>query len=287
MRAGRCSGLLNLEGIRMKIREALDRLRACHAEAGDYAAIDPAKTCDGIKFGDPDRELTGIAVTCAPTYEVIKQAAALSCNLIICHEPTFYSHADTTDWMEDNPVYQVKARQLSEQGIVVYRDHDALHAHNPDGIYTGVMKELGWEPYRADTGRRPMLYELPPRPVSQLADELKDALGMRTVRLIGCTGGVVSKVAYIGGGNLSLDDTNTKRMMGETEVMIAGELIDWTVMSFVHDAATMGQQKTIIQLGHFNSEALGMKYTAKRLEKLLGGEAPVHWIPTGDPYRYL
>lgn len=271
----------------MKISEALEKLRAYHAVAGDYDHIDPAKTCDGIKFGDPEQELTGIAVTCAPTYEVIKQAAALSCNLLICHEPTFYNHPDATDWMENNPVYQVKTRQLSEQNMVVYRDHDALHAHHPDGIYTGVMKELGWEQYRADEGRRPMLYNLPPMTIPQLADELKDQLGMRTVRIIGCTDGIVSKVAYVGGGNMSIDDANTKMMMDETEVMIAGELIDWTVMSFVHDAATMGQQKTIIQLGHFNSEALGMKYAAKWIGELMGETVPVHWIPTGEPYRYL
>ena len=46
-------------------------------------------------------------------------------------------------------------------------------------------------------------------------------------------------------------------MMGETEVMIAGELIDWTVMSYVRDAAAMGMQKTIIQLGHFNKRGTG------------------------------
>ncbi len=271
----------------MKISEALEKLHAFHAVAGDYDHIDPAKTCDGVKCGDPEQELTGIAVTCAPVYEVVKKAAELGCNLIICHEPSFYNHPDCTDWMEENPVYQEKKRVLAEHGIVICRDHDALHAHTPDGIYTGVMKELGWEPYRADTGRRPMLYHLPQMTVAQLADRLKDILGMRTVRIIGCVDGIISKVAYVGGGNLSFDDSNTKMMMGETEVMIAGELIDWTVMSFVHDAAAMGQQKTIIQLGHFNSEALGMKYAAKWIGELMGETVPVHWIPTGEPYRYL
>lgn len=271
----------------MKISEALEKLRGYHAQAGDYDHIDPAKTCDGVKFGDTEQELTGIAVTCAPVYEVLGQAAEMGCNLIICHEPLFYNHPDDTSWMQDNPVYQVKARKLAEHGIVVYRDHDAIHAHNPDCIYTGVMKELGWEPYRADKGRRPMLYQLPPMTVSQLADTLKDALGLRTVRVIGCTEGVVSRVAYVGGGNLSFDDTNTKMMMGDTEVMIAGELIDWTVMSFVRDAAVMGQQKTIIQLGHFNSEALGMKHAATWIAGIMGASVPVHWIPSGEPYRYL
>ena len=278
---------ITAEGINMKISEALEKLRAYHADAGDYDHINPETTCDGIKFGDPEQELTGIAVTCAPVYDVLKQAEALSCNLIICHEPLFYNHPDDTSWMQDSPVYQVKVRHLSEHDIVVYRDHDAIHAHNPDCIYTGVMKELGWEPYRADEGRRPMLFNLPPMTIHQLADELKDALGMRTVRVIGCTEGIVSKVAYIGGGNLSIDNTNTKMMMGETEVMIAGELIDWTVMSFVHDAAAMGQQKTIIQLGHFNSEALGMKHAAKWIADMMDGSVPVHWIPSGEPYNYL
>ncbi len=265
----------------MTIQQMIDKIIAYHPDLGDR------ETCDAVKCGDPSAELKGIAVSCAPTWQVLCQAVEVGCNLLVCHEPLFYSHLDKTDWLEGDPVYQQKRKLIEENGLVVFRDHDHLHAHNPDGIYTGVMKELGWEVYRADEGRRPMFYRLPEMDVSELAAFLKEKLEMKTVRVIGQTEGKISRVAYIGGGNLSFDDTNTKMMMGETEVMIAGELIDWTVMSYVRDAAAMGKQKTIIQLGHFNSEELGMKYAAVWLKQLAGEEMPVRWIRAGEPYRYL
>ena len=265
----------------MTIQQMIDKIIAYHPDLGER------ETCDTIKCGDPSAPLAGIAVCCAPTYPVLQQAVKAGCNLVVCHEPLFYSHMDNTDWMQEDPVYQKKYQLIKENGLVVFRDHDHMHAHNPDGIYTGVMKQLGWEQYRADTGRRPMFYHLPEMDVSELAAFLKEKLSMQTVRIIGQTSGKVSCVAYIGGGNLSFDDTNTKMMMGETEVMIAGELIDWTVMGYVRDAAEMGLQKTIVQLGHFNSEELGMKQAAVWIAELAGEDIPVSWIAAGEPYRYL
>ncbi len=265
----------------MTINDLIDRILAYHPE------LTAPKTCDGVKFGDPSQPLKGVAVSCAPTYDVIRRAAEAGCNFLLCHEPTFFSHEDTTDWLENDPVYEEKIRFLKEHQMVIFRDHDHLHAHTPDGIYTGVMKELGWEKYRDDTGRRPMLYRLPSMDVSELAAFLKEKLCLQKVRVIGKTSGAISKVAYIGGGNLSFDNTNTQLMMGETEVMIAGELIDWTVMSYVRDAAVMGMQKTIIQLGHFNSEELGMKYAESWVRPFVEPEIPVCWIRAGEPYSYL
>ena len=264
----------------MTIQQVIDRILAYHPP------IDDPKTCDCFKCGDPSQPVRAVAVSCAPTYAVVRQAAALGCNLLVCHEPALYSHFDTTDWLAGDPTYEEKMRVIRESGLAIYRDHDHLHAHDPDGIYYGVMQELGWEPYRADTGRRPMFYRLPETTVGALAAFLKEKLQLNAVRAIGRTEGSISRVAYVGGGNLSFDDTNTKMMMGETEVMIAGELIDWTVMSYVRDAAAMGRQKTILQLGHFNSEELGMKYAARWLPPLIPG-VPVHWIRAGEPYAYL
>ena len=86
----------------MTIQDVIDKILAYHP------AIDNPQTCDGVKCGDPSQPVTAVAVSCAPTYEVVKKAAALGCNLLVCHEPTFYSHADTTGWLEGDPVYQEK-----------------------------------------------------------------------------------------------------------------------------------------------------------------------------------
>lgn len=104
-------------------------------------------TCDGIIVGDPSKECTGVALTRCPTARVIRQAADQGCNLLLCHEPTFFDGWDKTDWLEGDPVYLAKKALLEETGMAVYRNHDHLHSDRPDGIFTGVVKKLGWEKY--------------------------------------------------------------------------------------------------------------------------------------------
>ena len=44
---------------------------------------------DTFKFGGPDTEVTGIATTVFCSYEVLQQASAAGCNMIIPHEETY------------------------------------------------------------------------------------------------------------------------------------------------------------------------------------------------------
>jgi putative NIF3 family GTP cyclohydrolase 1 type 2 len=103
------------------------------------------QTVDTVKSGDPARPVTGIVTTFLATMEVIERAAELGANLIITHEPTFFNHLDETAWLAGDAVYAAKLRLLEDKGIVVWRFHDHWHAHMPDGIFTGVIRALGWE----------------------------------------------------------------------------------------------------------------------------------------------
>lgn len=69
------------------------------------------ETVDTFKAGDPETRVTGIATTMMATYDVLVRSAAAGKNLIITHEPTFYSHLDHTDAFdkEHDPVWAVKS----------------------------------------------------------------------------------------------------------------------------------------------------------------------------------
>ena len=41
--------------------------------------------------------------------------------------------------------YQFKVDFLRKHDMVVFRFHDHWHARRPDGIATGMVRELGWE----------------------------------------------------------------------------------------------------------------------------------------------
>src|ERR1700686_1665228 len=88
-----------------------------------------SETVDTFKAGDPETRVTGIATTMMATYDVLVRSAAAGKNLIITHEPTFYSHLDRTDAFEKerDSVWAEKERFIKEHQLVVWRFHDHWH----------------------------------------------------------------------------------------------------------------------------------------------------------------
>lgn len=178
----------------MKISEIIDKLEAYHGP------LEPERrTCDIVQYGDPDQVCTGIVLSCCPTAEVIRKAAELGCNLIIGHEPLFYDGWDETDWLQDNCVYQAKKQLLDRLGIVVYRDHDHIHNHRPDGIFSGLAKMLGREQYQETENYFPgTAYHLPLTTVRAVAEHVAHTMQIDGIRIIGDPEMPVERVAIVG-----------------------------------------------------------------------------------------
>ena len=73
----------------------------------------------------------------------------------------------------------------------------------------------------------------------------------------------------------------------EADVIIPGEVIDWTVLSYVRDAVDLGRNKAVINIGHFNWEELGMKYMKDWLSELVENKVEVTYVPSGDMYGFV
>src|ERR1700755_152004 len=102
----------------MTVQQVIDSLLA------DIPGAPFPNTVDTIKTGDPSQQVKGIVTTMFPTNEIIGKTISLGANFIIAHEPTFYNHADETNWLSNDPVYQYKRDLLDKHGIVVWRFHD-------------------------------------------------------------------------------------------------------------------------------------------------------------------
>ena len=281
----------------MKISEIIKKLEEYHPPLSER---EREHTCDVYKCGDPDRECTGIAVTCYASYNVVKTAAERGINLIICHEPAFYNHADKTDWLADNSVYAEKKRIIDEYGIVIWRDHDHIHAgpmssgrEYPDMIFRGIMMTLGWEKYVLDDPKKPLLYGIPETTVRELTKELTEKLNLNGARIIGDADAKVSKVflcEHIRGndGPFGSDSDKIARIEKEGfDVIIPLETVDWTILEYVTDSAQQGKGRAVISMGHFNFEEPGMQYMARWLPEIIGGGVKVEYIQSGDIYSYI
>ncbi len=269
----------------MTIAKVIEIMEAHHKN------FEPAQpTCDGVIAGDTSKECTGVALTCCPTAQVIRQAAQQGCNFIICHEPTFFDGWDRTDWLEGDSVYLAKKALLEETGMTVYRNHDHLHSDRPDGIFTGVAKKLGWEAYALSDEYMPgCCFELPPTTVKGVAEQLAWAMHIDGIRVIGEPDMEVKRAAVVFhflGGDM---DRECLRFVREhdVQVIIPGEVVDWTVGEYVQDGLFLGQKLALLNPGHFNWEEPGMEYMAQWLEKDLGGAVPVRFIQSGNQYQWL
>ena len=284
----------------MKISEVVDKILAYHPRLEDYTGGDE------YKCGDPGRECTGIVSALVPTVEVIRKAAALGCNLIVTHEPISYQTPDFPDWKGrfPNQVYEEKQQLLKETGIVVWRDHDHMHAHQPDSIFTGVIRHMGWEPYyQPCDGLFTYKIILPETTVGELAEYLKEKLNMNGLRYMGRASDKISKIALVGHlyPNSFMNDgigedgfyhdysMEVIRLMEEdgVQAIIPGEIIEWTTLSYIRDGIAQGKPLACYNIGHFNWEELGMKYAADWIKDLVGTQLPVHYVPTGDAFSYI
>jgi putative NIF3 family GTP cyclohydrolase 1 type 2 len=248
------------------------------------------KTCDQLIEGNWDNKVTGIVTTFMATVEVIRRAIKLNCNLIITHEPTYFTGADSLDWLKDDEVYRRKKTLIDENRMSIWRFHDHMHIGNTDLIYAGLLKNLGWEGYLETNIPQPHCYQIPQTTVAELVAFLKKKLGMKVIQVVGEPGTRCSRVGIlVGGGSLGLggEEMPAKMMRDEQlDVIVCGEITEWTLSAYVRDAAALGLNKALIIVGHERSEEPGMKELPQRLQSLLKG-IPVNFVDAGEPFTYI
>lgn len=211
-------------------------------------------TVDTLKAGSRDTKVTGVVTTMFATIEVVRKAIDLKANFIIAHEPTFYNHLDDVAWLQQDDVYQYKKALLEKHGIAVWRNHDYIHAHHPDGVNKGVEDMLGWRQWAV---KDQPVYELPaPQPLSGLIAELKKKLGIASLRYVGdlqqrCRKILLLPGAY--GGKAQIEAIGKYK----PDVICCGEIAEWETAEYVRDARAKGDQLSLVVLGHIASEEPG------------------------------
>lgn len=239
-----------------------------------------AQTVDRLIVGSPDQPVTGIVTTMMSTFGLLQQARAAGHNLVITHEPTFYSGQDTTDTLSADPTFQKKSAWLAAQGMVVFRFHDHWHAMQPDGIATGMAQELGWQRFAAPGQLRH--FELPPTTVGALAAQLEKKLGAHALRVVGNLQMPVKRV-WANWGYASGNAVATLARP-DVDVLLAGEAREWELVEYVQDQLAAGLPKALILIGHIPSEQAGMKYCATWLRRFVP-EVPVTFLPSPEPFE--
>jgi len=270
----------------MTIQQIINGILAYHPDIGDR------RTCDVISGADPNVECTGILVSIAPTVEIIRKAIEIGANFVFVHEPTFFSgYDDECEWLEGNAVYEEKLALLRDNGIVVYRDHDHIHSHKPDGIFHYMIRQMGWSDYVVpNTGRKNEI-KLPETTFGELVKHVKEAMGLEHIRYIGNLDAKVSTIGFCGhllpGADSNWSNNKEVSESWKYDVVIPGETVDWTAPLYYHDAAALGHAVGMIIPGHFVQEEAGMRWAPEWLRPIVGDELPITFVSAGDLFQYM
>lgn len=238
------------------------------------------KTVDTYKAGNPDQKVTGIVTTMFATMDVLREAVKQNCNFIIAHEPFFYNHPDETDFLKDDPVYLEKLRYINDHHLVVWRFHDHWHRNNPDGIYVGMVRKLGWARYRK--GDSYQVFEFPETTLKDFAEKLKGKFPQSVIRVIG---NPEMKITGVGLAVGAPGPTLQRQLLNrdDVQVVISGEAREWETPEYALDASQQGRNKAFIMMGHVLSEQAGMDYCAEWLRGFISG-LPIKFVPNKQPY---
>lgn len=234
---------------------------------------------DTFKFGNPDSTVKGVATTVMVTLGMLKRANEAGLNMVISHEVTFWNDRDETKDLLDNPLYKLKTKFMRDNGMIIWRMHDHMHAMQPDFTVVGSLRSVGVKGgENAET--RPGVLTIPETTLGEFASQVKRLTGSRAFRCVGDPNAKVSRILLEPG-------YGTARMIEGVDVVIGGEQQEadgsFDNAEYVADAASLGIPKGLIMLGHVISEQPGMEDLAKWMRTFVEGVS-IEYMPADEPF---
>lgn len=242
----------------------------------------PNQSVDKFIAGKTDMTVKGIGVTIMATLDVIERARAKGLNMVITHEPNFYSQRDNLAQYPDDKVLQYKRDYLEKNNVIVYRLYDQWLGRTPSGYIEGIMRQMGWEKNVDSANSNMFIFE--GKTLLELAREIETKLNIKTLRVLGDPKMPVKR-AVIGYVNTSLEQGVQLISHDDVDTIIIGEANEWDVNEYAIDTYSTGKNKAVIYLGHLNSDVPGMKFCAEWLKGIIK-EVPVEYIDFPEPFWF-
>jgi len=251
----------------LRAREVHEHLRSVGAWV-DWQG----RTCDGFKYGDPDAEVTGIAVGWQSLRSALEEAHAKGCNLFITHEPTFYSHMDDDATAKASEPGQRKVAFLERTGMVVYRCHDVWDIFPELGIVDAWSEFLGLGKPIA-RAKYYNLHRVPSTTVWELAQRIAQSvapLGEQSVQLMGKKWQMVHRLAV---GTGAITQVRSMVELGADVVLTTDDgTWLWRDGAWIADLGL-----PMLRVNHMTAEIPGLRKLADYLRQCFPGVA-VHFV---------
>lgn len=236
---------------------------------------------DRVIYGDPNREVQGIAVCWMPVIEAIDEANRLGANIIIAHEPTFYDHWDLEGDFHEQPAIEMKKKLLERYRITVIRCHDVWDVFPQKGTSFAWGDFLGLtEPIRISTPY--IVYKVKERRAIDFAYEVLErisSLSAKCLRFYGDEKRIISTIG-IGAGCYS-DPFHIYKLGAELAVSVDDITRAWIAGEWCRDTG-----RPLIVVDHGVAEEPGQIALATFLRTKLQGIV-VHYLRQGCSCKHL
>ena len=249
----------------------------------------PEEEVDGIMAGDPDAEISGIAVTWLPNVDVLERAANSGLNFVIAHEPVFYHHPYFYPYGDERhvpaldlpeklatPPGQRKQRLIADNNLVVYRLHDGWDQFPEFGMGYALARTLGWSDVQISPD---YIYAPPEAPLREIAAHIAARLGKSGIRYSGDPDVQVRRISLDWGSPGAIDIVMRARRHG-CDAALTGEVVEWRDLEFARDSGV-----ALITGGHCATETPGMQACCDWLKSRLP-DMRIEYVDTIDPDQF-
>ena len=260
----------------MKVRE----IRKHFIERADW--VDAEKTVDRVIVGDPDLDVDRCLVVWMPSLDALQEASNRGLHLVICHEPTFWTHRDLQP--EDDSVLQEKKKFIIDHGITILRNHDCWDRWPGIGIPFAWAHALGieGEPARQSPSRYLHRYDIPALPLDAFAARVAErcrTLGEPIVQVVGDGSRPVSRIG-IGTGAVCRPEEFIGLGCDCSVVCDDGNRY-WEALQKARE-----MDHPIIRVNHGTSEEPGMVTLTRYIHENIDGLTAEH-LPQGCCFRLV
>lgn len=260
----------------MTARQLNERLRSLVED------LDLEATVDRVVAGDPNRDVTGVAVCWMPYRAALQEAHSQGANVVVAHEPTFYDHFE----LQNAPGHprleeakEQKARLIDELGLTVIRCHDVWDAMPQIGVPFEWGRFLGLgEMIRSK--RYLNLYLVEQKPAIEWAAAIAKRTAQAGQGTVEFYGDPERAVGSIGVGTGCYSEALEMYEYGADLAVTVDDIArSWIVGEYCNDVGN-----PLVVVNHGVSEACAMDALAATIREL-APEIPVRVLPQGASYR--
>lgn len=253
-----------------------------HLRSLDRGWVDPEKTVDTFKAGDPETEVRGIAVGWMSYRWALEKAIELGCNIFITHEPTYFNHHDNDTVFFRCSGTASKRRFVEESGLVILRCHDLWDQLPGLGIPDSWADLLGFaQPITGEGYFR--VYDVAGQTAQKIAQQVAQrtkVFGQAAVQLIGPANKPVNRLA-LGTGAITPFIKFIDQYQADLAICSDDGLVYWRDAAIAIDLGI-----PLIVVNHAVTEEAGIINLASYLQTQFT-QIPVHHIPQRCLYTLI